>query len=190
MDDRIYTSRPINKQAAVVTSAQNSNDHVNFTTRVIRSRTPLPTEHALVRSQDKIIGERFGGFTVIGAFPLINRNKNRQWVVRCDCGWYETRRLKSLRTVNPNSLCCMECQAVKKLSNKTMSQSLGGTLLKNDDENGYFKTDNSFKKSYNVGDVAINKDGVEDFVVFVSNKRIKFGFNKFKNGDIITNQSR
>lgn len=60
----------------------------------------------------KLHGQRFGRLTAIGW----HADGHSRWVVRCDCGAYETRSTKALRNPQgyPNKM-CSRCARIEKL---------------------------------------------------------------------------
>lgn len=64
---------------------------------------------------DKVVGSRFGRLTVLG--PAVNSRPSAErngakvpWVVQCDCGAYEVRKLKTLRIAAPGmGQMCRSC---------------------------------------------------------------------------------
>ena len=56
----------------------------------------------------KLIGAKFGRFTVVGLHKTILGS----WVVRCACGDYETRKAKSIRNPNNFGDRCTKCRNV------------------------------------------------------------------------------
>lgn len=112
--DRIVTSAPLNRDAAVARDACG----VAYTPaiadddNVIRSDTPLP-----VRKPSKgtdLSGKRCNRLVVQGLYAV--EGKSNRWVVRCDCGAYETRRATSLN--NPAyaaTAMCSHCDHLEQL---------------------------------------------------------------------------
>lgn len=97
--ERIATSVPQNATAAKVVS---QGIHYEPDLRAgchLHSDLPLPMQPvpAAALALGKIpIGVKFGRFTVIGYSAAQNPKKNANWVVRCLCGNYETRKAKAI----------------------------------------------------------------------------------------------
>lgn len=67
-----------------------------------------------------ISGQRFGQLVVMGLGPKrpnskCGKRKAAVWVVRCDCGAYEHRRVRSLREGTEDDLCCSHCFYLKQV---------------------------------------------------------------------------
>lgn len=100
--DALLASDPVNTGAAKDAAAKG----INFdpTKRIrewdLHSHAPIKTKR--VRSGIDLTGHRCGRLTVIGLADLPNRGKangaRAAWVVRCICGYYETRSAKALRS--------------------------------------------------------------------------------------------
>jgi hypothetical protein len=77
---------------------------------------PLRSPRGLSPEARRLIGLRFGRFTVLGLADFRERGKNAQaaWAVRCACGHYETRNAKAMRnTEEPLNNMCRNCQHVE-----------------------------------------------------------------------------
>lgn len=61
------------------------------------SRAPLPVKTQLAFGQRDYTGVRIDRLTVIGAVDEAKRKFGPRWLVRCDCGIYETRQVSALR---------------------------------------------------------------------------------------------
>lgn len=118
---KIVTSNPVDKTAALVTS-----EGVDaISTRLIRrvhSPFPLPmrsSQHLLAK--DNLTGVNFGLFQVVGLYALKKGNKGNcknRWVVRCCCGNYEIRKPKSIKNQSNYSDACDECLHIEYLRGK------------------------------------------------------------------------
>jgi hypothetical protein len=81
-----------------------------------------------------LTGRKYGKLIVVGLFndkKYINENLGFRtcarslWVVRCICGWYETRTTKSIKKAHPES-CCFQCDfEVRGLRNKDFKRQYG-----------------------------------------------------------------
>lgn len=61
-------------------------------------------------------GKKYGLWTVIGyAEWQGNEGSSAKWVVRCSCGRYEIRRMRSLRRAADTQDCCWECKTLRSL---------------------------------------------------------------------------
>ena len=90
---------PINKISKIVTSSGGGIDR-EFKSNSISSMSPLPHERYKGRLTSDLSGKKVGRFFVCGVFLVDKTKKGKchtiSWVVRCDCGRYETRKSKSL----------------------------------------------------------------------------------------------
>lgn len=102
--DRIATSAPLNKTAAVV--AGKSGIHWTPKKKILQPRydSPQPT-FPVPKDMPDVNGRSFGRFKVIGYL-----GRDGKWLVRCGCSIYEERTTKSV--INPKNTvdCCQECQ--------------------------------------------------------------------------------
>ena len=106
--ERIVTSAPTNKSAALVTGKGIHWDPKKklYAPWDVSSDTPLPI-FPLPKSPEcnGIVGSRFGRFVVKGYGG--KSAQGARWVVRCDCGTYEHRKIKGLRYgIEPM---CVQC---------------------------------------------------------------------------------
>ena len=69
----------------------------------------LPTRPVPSTMGFDLTGQRFGRFIVKGLAPKKDSNSPAAWVVRCDCGAYEHRKTKALRTLPADQLLCSHC---------------------------------------------------------------------------------
>ena len=75
----------------------------------------LPTRRPLPGSLD-LTGQRFGKFFVKGLSATAKQgNTPAAWVVRCDCGAYEHRKAKALRSMPSDKLHCSHCEYLAEL---------------------------------------------------------------------------
>jgi hypothetical protein len=93
-----------------------------FDFQVRASKDPLRIKIPLFREAQKLAqqltGTKFGRWTVIGYSTRQHKNSKKRgaiWVVRCNCGRYEERKLKALANAQASDDCCWECQQLKKL---------------------------------------------------------------------------
>ncbi len=115
--ETIHGHRPVNSLSARVVSTVYENvPEVSNKTCSVRSKDRLPTTQFIGRRQDDITGRRKGSLTVIGMFLRQNRNDNAAWVVRCYCGYYETRKARAIKNPYNYDDCCHGCQYVKRMN--------------------------------------------------------------------------
>lgn len=111
--DRIVTSAPLNKDAAV---ARDNRGGAWVPGKPIgrdqlRSHAPLPMRRYTDVPENDITGKRFGSFVALGLGERKGSNsKGSSWVVRCDCSYYEHRTAKALRSLAASGRAmCQEC---------------------------------------------------------------------------------
>jgi len=103
--DRIITSAPLDKQAAIVRDGKGEHftPQMRLEDTKVRQIAPPPMRPNPPNAED-LTGQRFGRFAVIG------RSADKPaWVVRCACGWYEHRNARALKTAGPADLASMMC---------------------------------------------------------------------------------
>lgn len=111
--DRIVSSAPLNKQAGIVTSG---GEHWEPSKRIVNAHWEAPPKlKTLPIGVPVLTGVRFGRFRVSGLLHDDERpNKGKKaaamWVVKCDCGNYETRSSKAIRNQQNNEDCCQKCR--------------------------------------------------------------------------------
>ena len=113
--DKILTSTPINKQAAVV--AGGKGQHWEPEVKITQAHWDAPPK-CKKRPDDQIdkSGTTFGRLTVISYFGA-KSDGSSQWLVRCSCGAYETRTGKAVENKNNCDDACVKCRsalAIKK----------------------------------------------------------------------------
>ncbi len=83
------------------------------------SKTKLPVGQYSGDSDNDISGLRKNRLVAVG--PLLhqrNKAENLDWVVRCDCGYYETRTLYAWKdSANPKD-CCLKCERGQTMARK------------------------------------------------------------------------
>lgn len=115
--DRLMTSTPINRGAASGAHGHSSGftelGAKNRPYGFIRSDTPLSLR-AFPLTSDKshdLTGLVVGRLTVMGMSAISAHGKGAAWVVRCRCGWYETRKAAALRDPDyVKRAWCSECE--------------------------------------------------------------------------------
>ncbi|WP_168169281.1 hypothetical protein [Kushneria phosphatilytica] len=101
-----YLGQPINKTAARVLSP---GEAYTPQTRALMPRWKMPPQTRVVPSgMPNLTGMKRGRMTVIGL--LADESKKAKWVVRCVCGWYETRSSKAIRNPKNMQERCQECR--------------------------------------------------------------------------------
>ncbi len=113
--DRIVTSAPMDKQAAIVRDSKGE----HFTPQLgrlaetkVRTIAPPPIRPNPKNAED-LTGARIGRLTVIGRSA-----SGPAWVVRCSCGWYEHRKARVLKSSDPDHVTnhmCDECRYVEEI---------------------------------------------------------------------------
>lgn len=98
--DRILTSRPVNRQAAMVTArgihwepAKNLTPPGFVRLLAPPPMRPIPNGY---RPEENITGLKVDRLTVIGLAENEPGKSGARWVVRCSCGAYEQRRWRFL----------------------------------------------------------------------------------------------
>lgn len=100
--ERLATSTPINRMAVRGISADVygvSDQGRKLPYDFVRSHEPLPVRpypDSALKSDD-LTGQRVNRLTVVGMHVDPGGKNAARWVVKCLCGWYETRTAKALR---------------------------------------------------------------------------------------------
>ncbi len=118
--DRLATSAPLNADAAIARDGVSS-DHWEAKIGPTVNRWIAPPSMKAVgdlcpagqQVAAELIGARFGRLRVLGIWDGGSAKQNASWVVRCDCGYYESRKAKSLKT--GVATCCSACRALDNL---------------------------------------------------------------------------
>jgi hypothetical protein len=73
-----------------------------------------PRMKPVPKDAPNFIGHRLGSLVVKGLLDKseVGGGKRAAWVVRCDCGMWETRSSKALREANEPNDCCVHCRTV------------------------------------------------------------------------------
>lgn len=116
--DRVISSTPLNTDAAKARDGGGVhwNPEVNVSPGKVRSHAPPPMKPLPSnRTCPNLIGLKVGKLTVIG-LAAKNTSDGAAWVVRCVCGYYETRKAKALRRADyaPQAM-CDECKYLSDL---------------------------------------------------------------------------
>lgn len=99
--ERIATSSPINRTAAIVTGAKGE-QYVPIINTGRKHYEAPPRTVTPPAGLESLIGSNIGRLVVVGWI-------GKRWLVRCQCGRYEERRSKSVRTPNIRDR-CGECE--------------------------------------------------------------------------------
>lgn len=119
VNNDLYYRVPVNKMAAI-TIAKNNTPLLDKKIICVHTDGVLPT----IKPQDfnqyqqlkKVIGKKFGYFRVIGLAPKEISSSNKcMFVVRCDCGCYETRSSKSINNPKNQNDRCGKCRYILEL---------------------------------------------------------------------------
>lgn len=70
---------------------------------------PVPKDRSTMRTFDNMIGVSFGSLHVVGYLGRRHKSKPSNWLVRCLCGDYESRTVRSIKNPLNTKDCCMEC---------------------------------------------------------------------------------
>lgn len=116
--DAVLTSSPVNTDAALTRDGRGKGwvPEVRQSLGHVRSHAPLPMKPAITGVD--LTGFRCGKLTVVGLADMPERNAKRPaaWVVRCVCGYYETRTAKALRSPEyAAKAACNECTYLREL---------------------------------------------------------------------------
>lgn len=124
--DKVISSAPINRTAAMVTSKNRVplyKPKLNGT-EVFTDIKP-PIQNVVV--ENDLTGLRVGRLVVIGVYANPNPSKNtrRLWVCRCDCGMFVTRKTKVVS--NPANFIdrCLDCRNLLHLKRQDRRNSTG-----------------------------------------------------------------
>lgn len=116
--DRIAASSPQNATAARVTSRGEIYDPVVQYSNHWHSDAPpkmRPIPDRSFATCSDMLGRRQGRLTVIGLAAEYNPSKPARWVVRCDCGDYETRNARAIRNELNSEDRCQKCHHLRKV---------------------------------------------------------------------------
>ena len=121
--EKIITSDPIDAVAGRVTS-RGTHWNPRKTFSGPNSDLPLPIRAANYSEKNNsawadLTGRKVGRLTVLGIYAIaaVGKNKKQAWVVRCQCGRYETRTARAIRNPeNKEDYCemCYHLRCVKK----------------------------------------------------------------------------
>ena len=113
--EQVAASVAVNKQSAMVARAKGVHfEHAANKDQMatLRSDCPLPIKPCPSGTED-LTGLRFGRFSVIGL--ALKSGGQPAWVVRCSCGYYETRKRKVLMAGSPVATMCSHCRLLERM---------------------------------------------------------------------------
>lgn len=118
--DKVISSTPLNKDAAIARDGGGTSwtPERALEPTFVRSHAPIPTKRSKETWGIDITGMKVGKLTVLGVadFPERSQRSQAAWVVRCVCGYYETRKAKTLRKPGyAERAACSECHYVAEL---------------------------------------------------------------------------
>jgi hypothetical protein len=124
--ERIFTSAPLNKTAALVTG---KGVHFDDTAKLKRNpghrhfeAPPVcvdPKDYPQAPEFQDLRGRKIGRMKVVGYLGTLGYSKwaKGAWLVRCVCGDYETRKAKTIKTSNDPNHSCDRCAYTNRLVN-------------------------------------------------------------------------
>lgn len=118
--DKVVSSAPINKDAAIARDGGGTSwtPERALEASFVRSHAPIPIKPRKATWMLDLTGLKVGKLTVLGVADFPNRSERSPaaWVVRCVCGYYETRKAKTLRKPGyAERAACSECHYVAEL---------------------------------------------------------------------------
>lgn len=114
----IVASIPLNQTAARVVArggVQPLEPKKDSVTRLHWENFPTGRTRPIPNGVNSPVGRRFGRLVVCGLLADSNPKKNAAWIVRCDCGRFETRKAKALFNPKNTGDCCYVCVYEKRL---------------------------------------------------------------------------
>lgn len=119
MRDEIYTSKPVNKIAALVTGIQPNDETNNNYGQVYMSLIKPPTIAFVGKRSLDLRGLSFGKLKVIGVFikQRLDIRHPLKWLVQCKCGYYTVRNGNTIRRKIKNNEYdeCKRCNIVSSM---------------------------------------------------------------------------
>jgi hypothetical protein len=116
--DKVISSSPLNKDAAIARDGGGTSwtPERALESSFVRSHAPMPMKAPDHTWRINLTGTKVGKLTVLGVADFPARKSGAAWVVRCVCGYYETRKAKTLRDpVYAERAACSECEYVAEL---------------------------------------------------------------------------
>ena len=110
--------RPVDKTAALVT--QPGKGYVP-NKKILQRHWESPPKPLSSPPPDikNLVGMKFGFFTVFAYYESHWKNGGSVWLVRCNCGHYETRRSKAVLNPDNNEDRCDNCRHLQYLHEKS-----------------------------------------------------------------------
>ena len=107
----INPNLPIDKKSKIVVSKSIHHGCDYNPGSRMTSMVPFPTRQFLGPQKHNLSGRKTGRFTVIGISSQFRKpsRDGERWVVKCSCGRYEIRRMKSIKNAT-NTDACGECK--------------------------------------------------------------------------------
>lgn len=134
--DALAAAAPLDRQASTIRDGSGDlwEAKISETTKRWIAPPPLkplaslsPPGRAFAR---EMVGQRFGRMVVLGVLDDGGERKQASWVCRCDCGYYETKKAKSLRS--PQESKCSACIGLEQL--QTLDRARSTTETRKRDE--------------------------------------------------------
>lgn len=116
--DKVISSAPLNKDAAIARDGGGASwaPEKQLESSFVRSHAPIPVKPRDHTWMVDLTGLKVGKLTVLGVADFADRKGPAAWVVRCVCGYYETRKAKTLRKPSyAEQAACSECHYVAEL---------------------------------------------------------------------------
>lgn len=119
--DALATAAPLDRQASIVRDGSGDQWEARIPDFHLRWIAP-PALRPVVGLEPnakllaaELIGRHIGRLTVLGILLEPARKAHARWVVRCDCGYYEARKAKTLTQGDHARMMCMACDKVDQL---------------------------------------------------------------------------
>lgn len=118
--DAIAASAPLDRTASAVRDGSGDAWTPQKRTKVFHTDTPklspdAPGSSVGAEFEASIKGLRFGRFVVVGRSVVQNPKRGASWLCRCDCGQFENRKAKAMRSPLAGEDCCYQCMALRRL---------------------------------------------------------------------------
>ena len=119
--ENIARRTPVNREAALALVPTEAvifryGDRARSATPFPITTLPLPRVSQWGTVFEDLTGRVFGRLTVIGRLydPAFINGKKVRWVVRCTCGYYETRRNRAIKKLTEEQQMCSQCEALER----------------------------------------------------------------------------
>lgn len=119
--EQITGRAPVDKKAAMVMAR---GEHYNPQIKIQQAHWSAPPPTIPVLKGQDLTGKRVGRLTVVGKHSS-NKSKGAIWLVRCDCGDYETRSSKSINNPENHGDRCVYCRNLTYLKAKDILRRTG-----------------------------------------------------------------